>query len=87
MSLSDFFKKKDSAVVAKDRLKIMLAHERTSCNFPYLEDLRNDIIEVIKKYTNVKDVKIKQENEQNLDVLEIDILLAWIKCEGLVTRV
>ena len=76
MNFASFFKKKDSAVVAKDRLKIMLAHERTSCNFPYLEDLRNDIIGVIKKYTNVKDVKIKQENDKNIDVLEIDILLA-----------
>ena len=76
MNLSSLFTKRKSAVVAKDRLKIMLSHERVNCNLPYLEDLRNDIIEVIKKYTKVEDVKIKSENSKNLDILEIDIVLA-----------
>ncbi len=76
MNFSNFFKKKKSAIVAKDRLKIMLAHERINCNLPYLEDLKNDIIAVIKKYTNVENVKIKSENSKNIDILEIDIVLA-----------
>ena len=76
MNFSNFFKKKKSAIVAKDRLKIMLAHERINCNLPYLEDLKNDIIAVIKKYTNIENVKITSENSKNIDVLEIDIVLA-----------
>ncbi len=70
-----FNKKKSSASVAKDRLTIMLAHERADCKLPYLDDLRNDLIEVIKKYTEVEDLKITSQNNQNLDMLEIEIIL------------
>lgn len=51
MSLLDtlFGRKKSTASVAKDRLTIMLSHERASCKLPYLDDLRNDLIAVIKK--------------------------------------
>ena len=55
MSLLDtlFGRKKSTASVAKDRLTIMLSHERASCKLPYLDDLRNDLIAVIKKYAKV----------------------------------
>lgn len=70
-----FGKKKSTASVAKDRLKIMLSHERVNCKLPYLNDMRNDIIEVIKKYTDVEDVKISSNNNQNIDMLEVEITL------------
>ena len=70
-----FGKKKSSASVAKDRLTIMLAHERVNCKVPYLNDLRNDIIEVIKKYTSVEDVKISSQDNQNIEMLEVEIIL------------
>jgi cell division topological specificity factor len=70
-----FGKKKSSATVARDRLTIMLAHERVNCKLPYLEDLRNDLIEVIKKYTSVDDVKITSHNNQSMDMLEVEIFL------------
>ena len=75
--LSNLFrkKKKSSASVAKDRLTIMLAHERVDCKLPYLNDLRNDILEVIKKYTSVEDVKISSQNNQNIEMLEVEIVL------------
>lgn len=77
MSLIDklFGKKRSSASVAKDRLTIMLAHERVDCKLPYLDDLRNDLIEVIKKYTSVDDVKITSHNNQTIDMLEVEIVL------------
>ncbi|WP_458699538.1 cell division topological specificity factor MinE [Sulfurospirillum sp. 1307] len=77
MSLFDklFGKKKSSASIAKDRLTIMLAHERVDCKLPYLDDLRNDLIEVIKKYVPVNDVKITSHNNQSVDMLEVEILL------------
>ena len=56
-----FGSKQNSASKAKDRLSIMLAHERADNSFPFLEDMRNDIIEVIKKYTSVENVSIKTE--------------------------
>ncbi len=70
-----FGRNKNTAHVAKDRLKIMLAHERASCKLPYLDDLRNDLIAVIKKYTKVEDVKITSHNNQNLEFLEVEVIL------------
>jgi len=70
-----FGKKKNTASVAKDRLKVMLSHERVNCKLPYLNDMRNDIIEVIKKYTAVEDVKISSHSNQNIDMLEVEITL------------
>ncbi|MDD2382774.1 MAG: cell division topological specificity factor MinE [Sulfurospirillaceae bacterium] len=70
-----FGKKKNTASVAKDRLTIMLSHERASCKLPYLDDLRNDLINVIKKYTKVEDVKITSHNNQNLEFLEVEVIL------------
>ncbi len=68
-------KEASSASRAKDRLTIMLAHERADCAVPYLDDLQRDLLEVIKKYTQVRDINIKTENNQNIDMLEIEIQL------------
>ena len=70
-----FGKKKSTASVAKDRLTIMLSHERASCKLPYLDDLRNDLIAVIKKYTKVEDVKITSHTNQNVEFLEVEVVL------------
>jgi len=70
-----FGKKKSTASVAKDRLTIMLSHERASCKLPYLDDLRNDLIAVIRKYTKVDDVKISSHNNQSIEILEVEVVL------------
>jgi len=77
MSLIEKFfgNKKKSASSAKDRLKIMLAHERAENSFPFMDDLRKDLMEVIKKYTAVEDIKITTEKNQDIDLLEVEIVL------------
>ncbi len=70
-----FRKKKTPASVAKDRLTVMLAHERANCKLPYMEEMRNDIINVIKKYTKVENVKISSKDNQNMNILEVEITL------------
>ncbi len=77
MSLIDliFGKKQASANIAKDRLTVMLAAERGSNALPQMEEMKKEILEVIKKYTKVKDIKIKSENNQNIDMLEVEIVL------------
>ncbi len=70
-----FGNKEQSASRARDRLSIMLAHERAQNSFPFMEEMRNDIIEVIKKYTKVENVSIKSEQNQNIDILEVEITL------------
>jgi len=73
---SKFFGKKEtSASVAKDRLKLVLAHERASNSIVNMEDMKADIMEVIKKYTKVKDIQISTQSNQNIDVLEMEIIL------------
>ncbi len=83
MSLLDYFKGKNneaaSANLAKERLKIIVAHERAQRNGPdYLPALKRDILEVIKKYVPVNEqhVDVQLDNsDDNLSVLELNITL------------
>jgi len=70
-----FGKKDNSANKARDRLKLMLAHERADCAVPYIDDLKKDLLVVIQKYTKVGDINIKTEKNQNVDMLEVEIFL------------
>ena len=70
-----FGQKKSSAETAKDRLKIVLAHERMSSDYPFMDDLKEEILQVIKKYIKVKDINIKTEKNQSIDMLEVEVLL------------
>jgi cell division topological specificity factor len=72
--------KKKSANVAKERLQIILAHERSGRNASepdYLQDLQRDLVAVISKYIkiNPNDIKVMMERQDNLDVLEVKIEL------------
>lgn len=64
MSFSDFFKKKASGSVAKDRLKLVLVSDRAGCSPEIMEQIKNDIIAVISKYIEIDqeglDIKITQ---------------------------
>jgi cell division topological specificity factor len=79
MGLFDFLKpKKETASIAKDRLRIIVAQERTSRGAPdYLPMLQRELLEVIKKYVNVDadavNVKLIKEGEH--DVLDISVSL------------
>ena len=82
MSFLSFFlgEKKKTASVAKERLQIILAHERSGRNASepdYLQDLQRDLIAVISKYIkiNPNDIKVMMERQDNLDVLEVKIEL------------
>lgn len=79
MSLIDYFKfKKKSAKIAKDRLHIIIAQERTEKNSPdYLPLLRKEILEVIAKYTkaNINQVKVDFQCRDNNSILELNVVL------------
>ena len=47
------FKKKASKSVAKDRLKLVLIHDRADCSPEILEMIKMDIMDVINKYMEV----------------------------------
>ncbi len=72
--------KKKTASVAKERLQIILAHERSGRNSvqpDYLPALQRDLIAVISKYIKIdpKDIKVNLERQDNLEVLEVKIEL------------
>ena len=50
MGFADFFRKKSSSNVAKDRLKMVLVSDRANCSPDIMEQIKNDIIHVLSKY-------------------------------------
>ena len=81
MSLLDYFRseKKNSASLAKERLQIIVAHERSQSGTPdYLPQLKQDILDVIRKYVNVGADAVQvqfDQNEDDLAVLELNVTL------------
>ncbi|WP_295537062.1 cell division topological specificity factor MinE [uncultured Pseudacidovorax sp.] len=71
--------KKKSAAVAKERLQIILAHERgLNARRPdYLPQLQRELLAVISKYVSIKpeDIKVNLEKQDALEVLEVKIEL------------
>ena len=80
MSLLDYFRisKAGTASVAKERLQILVAHERSSRNQPsYLPQLQKELLEVIQKYINVGQdaISVSFEQDENQETLELNIVL------------
>jgi cell division topological specificity factor len=82
MSLLSFLigEKKNTASVAKERLQIILAHERSgrnACRPDYLPALQRELLAVISKYVSIEpgDIKVHLERQDNLEVLEVKIEL------------
>ena len=73
--------KKKTASVAKERLQIILAHERAgglgTAAPDYLPALQRELVAVISKYVkiNPEDLKVSLERQDNLEVLEVKIEL------------
>lgn len=72
--------KKKTASIAKERLQIILAHERAGRNAgqpDYLPALQRELIAVISKYIQINpdDIKVNLERQDNLEVLEVKIEL------------
>ncbi|HCL85881.1 MAG TPA: cell division topological specificity factor MinE [Comamonadaceae bacterium] len=82
MSLLSLFlgEKKKSASVAKERLQIILAHERSGrggAQPDYLPALQRELLAVISKYVKIdsNDLRVHFERQENLEVLEVKIEL------------
>ena len=82
MSFLSFFlgEKKKTASVAKERLQIILAHERSGrggSRVDYLPQLQRELVAVISKYVKISadDIKVSLERQDNFEVLEVKIEL------------
>ncbi|NKF51573.1 cell division topological specificity factor MinE [Shewanella sp. WXL01] len=82
MSILDYFrsnKKAASASLAKDRLQIIVAHQRAERDAPdYFPQMKQEIIEVIRKYVHVNEDQVNvqlDQDDNNLSVLELNVTL------------
>ena len=80
MRIFDYFRntKKETASIAKERLQIIVAHERTQRNQPdYLPKLQQELLAVIRKYVEVgqDDIEVQIDKNGSCSVLELNITL------------
>ena len=68
MKIMDFFRKKGSSDIAKDRLKFLLVSDGL-CSPEVMEAIKNDIIEVISRHLDV-------------DATNLDIQLTETETDG-----
>lgn len=79
MSIFSFFnKEKKSKDVAKDRLKLVLIHDRAMLSSGMLEQMRDDIIAVISKYVEIDKESLNIEIAENPDNTRRTTLVANI---------
>jgi len=92
MGIFDFLRarQKNTATIARERLRIIVAQERSQRGAPdYLPLLRRELLEVIRKYVNVDQeaVDVHVERDGDHDVLELSVALperptAGLRAEG-----
>lgn len=81
MSIIDYIfrnRQKGTASIAKERLQIIVSHERSALSSPdYLPMLREELIKVITKYVDIDhdQVKVELERSGNCSVLELNVTL------------
>ncbi|MFC3909393.1 cell division topological specificity factor MinE [Legionella dresdenensis] len=79
MSIFSYLRKRHStASVAKERLQIIISHERTQRNTPdYLPKLQEEILTVIAKYIPISRDKVSVNLERMGDnaVLELNVTM------------
>ncbi|MDG6094542.1 cell division topological specificity factor MinE [Acetobacter sp. AN02] len=74
-----FSRNRNSASVARDRLQILLAHERSNASgedqSELLVQLQKEIMEVIRRHVSVDQdkVQVKLDRGESCSMLEIDI--------------
>jgi cell division topological specificity factor len=76
MSILDIFKRQKSAPQARERLQVLLAHERSSIGQSDLVAiLREEILAVISKHVQLDadKVQVKLDRDKTVSTLEIDV--------------
>ncbi len=82
MGILSFFRKekKKTASQAKDRLQIIVAHQRsgTQPDADYLPKLKEEILKVISNYVDINPDQIQVQldtNDDNCPILELNVAL------------
>ncbi|MDH6266273.1 cell division topological specificity factor [Rhizobium sp. SG_E_25_P2] len=75
MNIFGLFKKNQSAPKARERLQVLLAHERATGNSDLCAILREEILAVIAKHVQLDadKVRVTMDREEFVSILEIDV--------------
>jgi cell division topological specificity factor len=76
MSVFNLFRRRGSAPVARERLQILLSHERAACSqSDLLGILREEILTVIAKHVTVErdNVQVRMDRGGTVSTLEINV--------------
>lgn len=82
MGLLNYFResKPSTAQKAKERLQVVIAHQRGERNsrYEFLPAMQREVLEVIRKYITIDDeqVQVHLEQEGDYEVLELNVTLA-----------
>ena len=76
-----FGKKENSGKIARDRLKVVLIHDRANISPEVMDNLKNDIIRVISNYMEIdqQDMDIALEQDANSVALIANIPVNRVK--------
>jgi cell division topological specificity factor len=72
-----FGRNKRSAHLAKQRLQIVLAAERSTRRPDYLPALQRELLGVVSKYVKIqpRDIRVSFERQRNIEVIRVKIEL------------
>lgn len=82
MGFINYFResKPKSAKLAKERLQVVIAHQRSERNsrYEFLPAMQREVLEVIRKYIPIEEqqVQVHLEREGEYEVLELNVTLA-----------
>ncbi|AGB41888.1 cell division topological specificity factor MinE [Halobacteroides halobius DSM 5150] len=60
-----------SKEVAKERLRLVLIHDRIGVSPEIIDDMKEELIEVISKYLEIEDENLEMELEQDDDSMAL----------------
>ena len=80
-----FSRQKKPASIAKDRLKLVLMHDRVNCSSELLEMIKNDILLVLSKYVEIdhNELDINVSQEAGADEAPVPVLYANIPIKNM----
>ncbi len=75
--------KERSGAVAKDRLKLVLMHDRTDIPAPMMEAMRRDLLAVLSKYVDIDetDLDVQLEKADGSVMLVTNIPIRRVRTE------
>ena len=76
MSVLSLFRRRGSAPIARERLQILLSHERAGCGrSDLLANLRDEIMAAVAKHVNVEydQVHVTMDRGQTVSRLEVNV--------------